>query len=149
MGYFMSFINNHILWAALMGWFVAQSLKVLLCLIVNRKLDFSRLVGSGGMPSSHSSLMMALTVAVGRATGFQSVETAIAFTVALVVMYDASGVRRAVGQQAKILNLMVEHWQDDDTEFMSQKLKELLGHTPLEVFFGAILGIVIGLCMPL
>lgn len=81
--------------------------------------------------------------------GFGSVQFAIAFVFAGVVMYDASGVRRAVGQQAKILNMMVEHWQDDDIEFMNKKLKELLGHTPVEVFAGAILGIMIAVIMPI
>ena len=128
---------------------IAQIFKVILSLIVERKLDFSRFTGAGGMPSSHSALVMALAVAVGRSMGFGSVQFAIAFVFAGVVMYDASGVRRAVGQQAKILNMMVEHWQDDDIEFMNKKLKELLGHTPVEVFAGAILGIMIAVIMPI
>ncbi len=149
MDFFSELVNNRILITALTGWLIAQIFKVILSLIVERKLDFSRFTGAGGMPSSHSALVMALAVAVGRSVGFGSVQFAIAFVFAGVVMYDASGVRRAVGQQAKILNMMVEHWQDDDIEFMNKKLKELLGHTPVEVFAGAILGIMIAVIMPI
>ena len=149
MDFFSELVDNRILITALTGWLIAQIFKVILSLIVERKLDFSRFTGAGGMPSSHSALVMALAVAVGRSMGFGSVQFAIAFVFAGVVMYDASGVRRAVGQQAKILNMMVEHWQDDDIEFMNKKLKELLGHTPVEVFAGAILGIMIAVLMPI
>ncbi len=149
MDFFSELVDNRILITALTGWLIAQIFKVILSLIVERKLDFSRFTGAGGMPSSHSALVMALAVAVGRSMGFGSVQFAIAFVFAGVVMYDASGVRRAVGQQAKILNMMVEHWQDDDIEFMNKKLKELLGHTPVEVFAGAILGIMIAVIMPI
>ena len=97
------------------------------------------------MPSSHSSTVTALCVAVGLTDGFQSSVFAVSFILALVVMYDAAGVRRAAGQQAKILNKIVEDWGKTNYRDTEKKLKELLGHTPVEVFAGALLGIAIAL----
>ncbi len=97
------------------------------------------------MPSSHSALVASSATAIGKKLGLDSVEFAISFVVALVVMYDASGVRRAAGQQARILNKLILHWGENDPRFVEEKLKELLGHTPIEVMVGALLGIAIAL----
>lgn len=138
-------VNNDVLITALLGWLVAQVLKVILVCITHKKLDFTRLVGSGGMPSSHSSITMSLTMSVGFVNGFDSVPFAICMILSFVVMYDASGVRRSAGQQAMILNKLVEEWEHGSFINTDKKLKELLGHTPLEVFAGAILGILIAI----
>lgn len=121
--------------------FIAQLLKFTGYLIVKRKINFQLLFTTGGMPSAHSAGIVALATLVGFMKGFGSVEFAIATGYALVVMYDAAGVRRSAGKMAVTLNKLMDdiysHKQTDPRE----RLKELLGHTPLEVFFGAILGI--------
>lgn len=142
----MGIFSNKIIGCALMAWFVAQALKVVIDLLLKRKLNIGRMIGSGGMPSSHSAMVTALAVAVGRTEGAASVLFAICAVLAAIVMYDAAGVRREAGEQAKIINQMVENWIDDDTDF-GRELKELVGHTPLEVFAGAALGIAIGFIM--
>ena len=139
----MSFWTDSILITSILSWFTAQVIKVLLTLIEKRRLDFRRLVGAGGMPSSHAAFVTSLTTAVGLEKGFSSVEFAICAVFALVVMYDAAGVRRAAGQQARILNKLVEQWEKSDFTDTDKHLKELLGHTPKEVFVGALLGIAI------
>ena len=136
-------LGNDILWTALCGWLSAQVIKVILVFITSRKLDFRRLTGSGGMPSSHSSITMSLTMSIGFVHGFDSALFAVSMILTFVVMYDASGVRRSAGQQAAILNRLVEDWEHGEFNNTDKKLKELLGHTPLEVFAGAILGILI------
>ena len=142
----MGIFSNKIIGCALMAWFAAQALKVLIDLLLKRKLNIGRMIGSGGMPSSHSAMVTALAVAVGRTEGAASVLFAICAVLAAIVMYDAAGVRRETGEQAKIIDQMVENWIDDDTDF-GRELKELVGHTPLEVFAGAALGIAIGFIM--
>ncbi len=142
----MSFItgiyHNEIFFIAFISWLIAQITKVVLTLISDRKLDFKRLIGSGGFPSSHTSFVMGMSTAVGLKLGFDTVYYAISLALSLVVMYDASGVRRSVGKQAEILNAMMEdlyaHKQIGD-----DKLKELIGHTPFEVLAGALLGILV------
>jgi len=137
-------IHNRILVSAMIAWAVAQILKVLIVALTSKRFDYTRLVGAGGMPSSHSALVIALTTKVGIIEGFTSTSFAIALCFALVVMYDAAGVRRAVGIQARILNnIMNDLSQKKPLE--EKKLKELLGHTPVEVFAGAMLGIAIGI----
>lgn len=136
-------INNDILWTALGGWLAAQVIKVILVFITSRKLDFKRMVGSGGMPSSHSSITTALTMSIGFVYGFDSGLFAVAMVLTFVVLYDASGVRRSAGQQAAILNQLVDDWGRGKFMNTDKKLKELLGHTPLEVIAGAILGVLI------
>ena len=142
MNFFESLLLNQVFMASFISWFVAQFLKVVLTLILDRKLDFYRMVGSGGMPSSHSSMVMGLSTAVGLLHGFESSLYAISFVFALIVMYDASGVRRAVGKQAIIINTMIEDMYKHKP-ISNSKLKELVGHTPYEVFIGALLGIFI------
>ncbi len=141
MEYIKQFFGNSVLMTALMGWFVAQVLKIIL--IWDKKLDFKRIVASGGMPSSHASFVMALTASIGFTHGFDSGAFAISFVMSFVVMYDAAGVRRAAGQQAAILNKIVDDIENADYTHTNKKLKELLGHTPIEVLAGAILGIII------
>lgn len=141
----MDFWGDSVLVTCLISWFIAQLLKVIHTIVKNKKIDFRRFIGSGGMPSSHSSFVTALATAVGLENGFLGSEFAIATVLALVVMYDAAGVRRAAGQQAKILNKIVEEWEQADFGHTDKRLKELLGHTPKEVFVGGLLGIVIAL----
>ncbi|MGB5822569.1 MAG: divergent PAP2 family protein [Proteocatella sp.] len=139
------FFGNKVLGVTFWGWFVAQFLKVIFTLISTKSLDLSRFVGSGGMPSSHSSLVTSLTTAIGLTEGFSSPIFALAFGFACITMYDAAGVRYAVGEQAKILNQIVSDIQNN--AFREEKLKELVGHTPKEVIAGAILGIAIAVIM--
>lgn len=130
---------------ALLAWFVAQVIKVITVLVVDRKFDFGRFVGSGGMPSSHAAFVTSLSVAIGIANGFASEIFAVSAVLALVVMYDAAGVRRAAGEHAKLLNEILQEWAKQDFRNTEVQLKELLGHTPLQVVAGALLGIVIAL----
>lgn len=141
----MNFGKESVLITSLTAWFAAQLLKVIFTLIKNKRFDFRRFVGSGGMPSSHSSFVTSLATAIGIENGFTSNEFAICVVFAAVVMYDAAGVRRAAGQQARILNQLVEKWEKSDFSDTDKRLKELLGHTPKEVIAGALLGIAIAL----
>ncbi len=136
--------NNRILIAALLSWAVAQVSKVFLELIQQRKLIPSRLVSSGGMPSSHSALVTGLATAAGRVNGLSSASFAIAVVLASIVMYDAAGVRRAVSIQARILNQMIDE-AFQGHPMAEKRLRELIGHTPIQVFVGGLLGIGIGL----
>lgn len=142
---FNQFIHNTVLITAIISWFTAQVMKVILVFIINKKIDFGRIVGSGGMPSSHSSFVVSLAVAIGLTMGFDNPMFAVCACFALVVMYDAAGVRRSAGQQARILNQLVDNWGRGDFQDTDKRLKELLGHTPMEVFAGGILGIIIAL----
>ena len=145
MEYLAQFGENRVLWTAVVAWFVAQVLKIVFVFIQDRRINLKRFVGSGGMPSSHSSFSVSLAMAVGFVEGFNSVEFAICFCFAIIVMYDAAGVRRSAGQQAQVLNRMLEKWEDGNFKDTDKELKELLGHTPVEVFAGAVLGFVIAL----
>ncbi len=148
MEYVQTFTTNRILNAVFLGWLTAQILKTIVNYALTKKWESERLIGSGGMPSSHSSVVCALSIATLRVCGFDSTEFAISIALASIVMYDAMNVRRAAGEQAKILNKLVEEWIDKINENLhmesNKKLKELLGHTPYEVLGGAIVGIVIG-----
>ncbi|OGI20150.1 MAG: hypothetical protein A3B68_00985 [Candidatus Melainabacteria bacterium RIFCSPHIGHO2_02_FULL_34_12] len=119
---------------------LAQFYKLVVALVVNKQLDFKRLFQTGGMPSSHSSFMMGMTTSVGLIAGFNSIPFAIALIVSLVVMYDAAGLRRAVGRQATVLNQIVTEIFSEHPHLSSHRFRELLGHTPVEVFIGALLG---------
>lgn len=136
--------GNRILNIALIACVIAQLLKPLISLIFERKLKLSRLFETGGMPSSHSALVVALATAIGRFYSVQSSEFAISVCFAIIVMFDASGVRRAAGEQARVINYMMEHWKETSPDLFSDKLRELLGHTPFEVIIGAILGLIVG-----
>lgn len=134
------FFSNRALGCAAAAWAVAQVLKVIIVSIASRKLTLSRLIGSGGMPSSHAAFVVSLAFAIGFQNGFQSSVFALSAVFAIVVMYDAAGVRRAAGRQARLLNRMVTELVDKRRLPHYETLKELLGHTPVEVFAGAILG---------
>ena len=134
--------------ASVTGWLVAQVLKTLIYMWFNRKFVAERLVGSGGMPSSHSSTVCALVTATGFEYGGGSFPFAIAAIFAIIVMYDAMGVRRETGIQAKVLNEMMELFMHMGKEMsVEEKLKEFVGHTPLQVLMGALLGIIIAVLM--
>ena len=140
-------LNNgyEIILSAILANFIAQFYKFIVFLIKYKKLNFKRLFQTGDMPSSHSSFMMAMATSTGLIAGFKSVSFAVALTIALVVMYDAAGLRRAVGKQAEVINQIVSEIFSEHPHLNSQKIKELLGHTPIEVFVGAVLGICISL----
>ncbi|WP_317856362.1 divergent PAP2 family protein [Chakrabartyella piscis] len=140
---FKEILNNTPFWAAIVAWAIAQGTKIVLTLILEKRFDASRIVGTGGMPSSHSALVMAMTFNVGKYYGFASPLFAVALISSFVVMYDAAGIRRAAGKQAEIINILIVEHKVPSVE----KVKELLGHTPLEVFVGGILGITVGMLM--
>ena len=139
-------LENKILWIVLISWSVAQILKFVTELVRYRQINIARMISSGGMPSSHTSLVTSLATAVGLKAGFDSVAFAVCVVLSMVVMYDAAGVRRAAGKQAEVLNQIVSGenagWFGIN---LDKELKELLGHSPLEVAAGAALGIAIAL----
>lgn len=139
-------VHNKCIYIPFILWFLIQTFKVLTDLAVNKKLNVRRIVGAGGMPSSHSAIVCSLATCVGKEYGFDSGIFAIAMVMAFVVMYDAAGVRRAAGKQARILNKLLETPGLTTIE-VQEKLVEVLGHTPIQVFVGAILGVVIGAIM--
>jgi acid phosphatase family membrane protein YuiD len=136
-------LNNHVLIVALIACLSAQIIKLPIELIKNRKFNLRYLVTTGGMPSSHSSFVGALAAGVGQTMGWESPEFAIAAIFAIIVMYDAAGVRQAAGKQAQILNQIIDEFFEEDHHFNEARLKELLGHTPFQVFVGLGLGIAI------
>ena len=143
--------ENYLLSVALISWLAAQICKTILDFILSGKLDLERMFGAGGMPSAHSALVCSLTIACARKYGVSSPFFAFAFVLAAIVMYDAMGVRRAAGEQAKVLNRIVDDWMSDEDEEDNalrqggKRLKEKVGHTPLEVLSGALLGILIAM----
>jgi len=159
---------NPIINAAVIAWFSAQLLKLLFALVLTGKLKLERLIGSGGMPSSHSAFVCAAVVVMARMVGIDSPLFGVTFCLAAVVIYDAMGVRRAAGEQAKVLNRMIFEFpffklkreepseqpeepkpeEEGGIPLIPKQLKELLGHTPFEVMGGCLLGLVIGLFMP-
>lgn len=148
MDFFGDLINNRIFMASVSGWLVAQILKTIIHMWFNRKFVAERLVGSGGMPSSHSATVCALAAAAGMEYGGGSFQFAMAAIFAIVVMYDAMGVRRETGIQARVLNEMMELFTNMGKEMsVEDKLKEFVGHTPLQVLMGALLGILIAVIM--
>ena len=132
--------NNVWLWIPVNTWFVVQCMKIIIELIKNKKLNLRRIVGSGGMPSSHSAFVCSLATTIGITEGVSSPLFAMAVALSAIVMYDAAGVRRAAGKQAKILNQIIG--SEGENIDVHEKLIELLGHTPLEVYVGAFVGIV-------
>ncbi len=141
---FPGLIHNTILVSAITAWFVAQIFKIGVNLFLQRRLDIEMLVSSGGFPSSHSATVSALTLGIGKYYGWDSPIFAVSAVFAMIVMYDAAGVRRAAGKQAEVINQLVERlYQGSDSS--QERLKELIGHSPLEVFGGALVGIVVGM----
>ena len=147
---------NYVLMVSLTGWLVAQVLKTLVDFVIMKEINWERMVGDGGMPSAHSATVTSLAVAMGRYCGIDSPLFALSAIFAIIVMHDAMGVRRETGEQAKVLNKMLEEWMDilagqnKNSPLMDMKqLKEMVGHTPLQVVFGAILGVIIGFAIPM
>ena len=139
-------LSNQVLVSAVAGWIVAQVLKTMLDFALNRTINWERMVGSGGMPSSHSATVCGLTTAAALHYGVSSFEFAVCFVLSMVVMYDATGVRRETGKQAKLLNsILSENPLKLNAEVLQEKLKEYVGHTPLQVVAGAILGVCLAL----
>ncbi|MEM8777361.1 MAG: divergent PAP2 family protein [Cyanobacteria bacterium P01_G01_bin.49] len=139
---FETIFQNKILLASLLACFSAQGLKVIVELIRFQKINFRFLVTTGGMPSAHSALVGALATGVGLTEGWESAEFAIAILFAIIVMYDAAGVRQAAGKQAQILNRLLDEFLHDTHHLNAEeRLKELLGHTPFQVFVGLAWGI--------
>ncbi len=138
-------LNNHILLAGIAGWLVAQVLKTIIYAVLNKELDLRRLVGDGGMPSAHSATVTAVATMAGIECGFDSAIFALACIMAIIVMHDAMGVRLETGRQAKLLNEMVELFDalGQPKLSMEKKLKEFVGHTPMQVLAGMLLGIAV------
>ena len=144
MGFWDKFLSNEVLISAIVGWTVAQILKTLIDFGLNKSFTPERLVGSGGMPRSHSATVCGLTTASALCYGVDSFQFAISFILAAVVMYDAIGVRQETGKQAKLLNLIMEQdWFNLNNQEIQKRLKEFVGHTPLQVAAGAALGIIL------
>lgn len=145
MNYLKEFLSNDTFFVVLFAWLFSCLLKGIIDAVKNKKVNWGRFFGPGGMPSSHTTIVMSLSIYTGISEGFDSILFVICCALALIVMYDASGIRRAAGQQARIINMIVDAWEESDPVIKDQKLKELLGHTPLEVFAGAILGAIIAI----
>lgn len=140
----LGIIQNKYIYVPFLLWFFCQTFKLLFDLIINRKFNFKRLIGAGGMPSSHSAIVMSLTAMLGKYEGVDTAIFAVSLIFALVVMYDACGVRRAAGKQAQLLNKIIETPGLSGVE-VSERLIEVLGHTPIQVFVGAAIGIIVGM----
>ena len=137
--------SNKVLIAAAFAWFISQFIKVVTASVAGGKLDLTPFLSSGGMPSAHSATVTAAAVATGKYSGWDAPIFGLAVFFALIVMYDAAGVRRAAGKQAVLLNQLVDHINNHRKEKTQEKLKELLGHTPVEVVAGSIIGIIAAL----
>ena len=143
---FMMFITNKYIYVPMILWFCIQVFKVLHDLYKTKKFNFRRILGAGGMPSSHSAVVVSISTLIGKNYGVDSAMFALSLIFALVVMYDACGVRRAAGKQAKLLNEIV-NTPGLSTLEVKGKLQEALGHTPVQVFVGALIGIIAGLVL--
>jgi len=137
----LGIFQNRVLWCAVAAWFVAQALKIPTYWLVEKKLDWTRFFGSGGMPSSHSAFVVSLAIMVGATEGFHTAAFAIAVVLAAVVMYDASGVRHETGVQGQVLNEIIQKVFVDGQPITDVELKELVGHTKVEVAGGFIVGV--------
>lgn len=146
MTFWQELVHNEILMSAGLSWGLAQVIKTIIHLILTKKFVAERLIGSGGMPSCHSATVCALTTSVIINEGIQSPFFAIAAILSIIVMYDAMGVRRETGIQARVLNELTDVIEKMGSDLSNdEKLKEFVGHTPIQVFVGAILGIIIAL----
>ena len=140
--------GNRVLWVALAAWLTAQLLKTIRALVRTRRLDLSYHASAGGRPSSHTALVTGLATAVARLDGLGSTVFALAAVFAGVVMYDAAGVRLAVSKQARILNLMLDDFFHE-RGINEKRLHELIGHTPVQVLAGAVVGVAMGILLTL
>lgn len=141
--FFVQLPKNRFLIVPVLTWFCIQVFKVIWDLVTTKKFNFKRILGAGGMPSSHTAIVVSLSIMIGREFGFDSPIYALSTIFAFVVMYDAAGVRRAAGKQARLLNKIVETPGLSDIE-VQERLVEVLGHTPFQVIVGAIIGIIVG-----
>ena len=137
--------GNAVIDCALLAWFLAQLAKVILEMVLLRRFDVKRFVSSGGMPSSHSAMVVAATAAIGKLYGTGGAAFALAVVLSAVVMYDACNVRRSAGDTARLVNQLLEHVEKLAAEDFADDLKIIMGHTPLQVAAGALLGLGIGL----
>ena len=137
--------TNPIIDCALLAWFLAQLIKVILEAVLTRRLDMRLFVSSGGMPSSHSALVVACTAAIGKLHGIHGPDFALAVILSAVVMYDACNVRRSAGDTARLVNQLLAHVEKLAAEDFADDLREVMGHTPLQVLMGALLGLGVGL----
>ncbi|MDR3085179.1 MAG: divergent PAP2 family protein [Christensenellaceae bacterium] len=141
---FLAMFQNAILLPAGIGWFSAQLLKGVLILALHRRIDWARFTGTGGMPSSHTAFVVGAAASLGLHYGWNSPLFALGAVLAIIVMYDAAGVRRAAGRHAARINQIIERMTaSGNFELKPEELKELLGHTPLEILAGALLGVLI------
>ena len=134
---------NPVLLSALIAWLIAQGLKVLIELIITKRINWGLLFQAGGMPSSHSALVSAAALSAGLVYGFDSASFSVAAVLAMIVIYDATGVRRESGRQAVLINSIIEELSKGKIP-PQEKLKEMLGHTPGEALLGTLLGLLIG-----
>ena len=141
----LDILSNRALLCAITAWFVAQAVKIPTYWFVEKKLDWMRFFGSGGMPSSHTAFVVSLTIMIGVLEGFDSSIFAVSFILAAVVMYDATGVRKETGNQAEVLNEILRKVFVNGEQIADDDLKELVGHTKLEVLGGAIVGVMCAL----
>ena len=137
--------SNPVIDCGLLAWFLAQLIKVILDAVLLRKIDVRRFVSSGGMPSSHSALVVAAAAAIGKLYGVQTPDFALAAILSAVVMYDACNVRRSAGDTARLVNQTLAHVEQLTAEDFADDLREVMGHTPLQVLMGALLGLGVGL----
>ncbi|MCI8614716.1 divergent PAP2 family protein [Parablautia intestinalis] len=148
MDFITDLLQNQVFVSAALGWLVAQVLKTLIHLILTKQFVAERMVGGGGMPSSHSATVCALATSTGIKYGGGSFEFAITAMLAIIVMYDAMGVRRETGKQGRVLNEMMEVFMNMGKQIsVEERLKEFVGHTPLQVLMGAILGTLIAVAV--
>lgn len=143
---FMMFITNKYIYIPMILWIIIQTYKVVYELYKTKKFNFKRILGAGGMPSSHSAVVVSIATLIGKNYGVDSAIFALSLIVALVVMYDACGVRRAAGKQAKVLNDIVNTPGLSSIQ-VQEKLQEALGHTPIQVFVGALIGLIAGIIL--
>lgn len=140
----LGFIQNKYIYIPFFLWFAIQTFKVIYDLVTTKKFNFKRIMGAGGMPSSHSAIVTGLATLIGKYEGVNTPIFALSLIVAFVVMYDACGVRRAAGKQAALLNKIVETPGLSGVQ-VSERLVEVLGHTPTQVVVGALIGVIVGL----
>lgn len=144
MSIILDILNNTILVSAMTAWLIAQTLKIIIGLILLKKLSLNLIFSSGGFPSSHSATVSALALGIGKYYGLGSPIFAVAAVFGMIVLYDAAGVRQAAGKQAEVLNKLIERLYHGPAP-AQEKLKELIGHTPFEVFGGVMVGLIVGL----
>lgn len=141
----LDIFSNRVLWCAVTAWFVAQAMKIPTYWFVERKWDLMRFFGSGGMPSSHTAFVVSLAIMIGAVEGFHTSLFALSVVLAAVVMYDATGVRKETGNQAEILNEILRKVFVNGEQIANDDLKELVGHTKVEVLGGAVVGVMCAL----